>query len=68
MIIVSEIRCSDCLNEFGTGPKFAVIKEDTSQSYTDEERQLSAHLYQVLVCADCVGWYEHFAELEADPR
>ena len=38
------------------------------QDYTDEERQLSAHLYQVLVCADCVGWYEHFAELEADPR
>jgi hypothetical protein len=32
MIVVSEIRCSDCLNEFGDGLRFAVVKEDKSQS------------------------------------
>lgn len=57
MIVVSEVRCSDCLAEFKTGPRFAVIKEDKSQPYTDEERQLGGHLYQVFVCGDCAAWY-----------
>jgi hypothetical protein len=63
MIVVSEIRCSDCLQEFDGGPRFAVIKEDKSRSYNDEERLLSGHLYQVLVCGGCVNWYEEFAEV-----
>ena len=63
MIIVSECRCSDCLHEFRGGSRFAVIKEDTSWYYTDEERLLSGHLYEVLVCGDCVGWYEDSVEL-----
>jgi hypothetical protein len=63
MIVVSDVRCSDCLTDFGAGPKFAVIKEDKSQHYTDEERQLSGHLYEVFVCSDCVGWYSDFAEV-----
>jgi hypothetical protein len=58
VIVVSEIRCSDCLCEFLDGPRYAVIKEDKSQSYNDEERLLGAHLYQVLVCRDCSAWYE----------
>ena len=58
MIIVSDIRCSDCLEEFKDNPRFAVIKEDKSQSYNDEERLLGGHLYQVLVCSDCAGWYD----------
>ena len=58
MIIVSEIRCSDCLDEFGDGHRYHVIKEDKSQDYSDEERLLGAHLYPVLVCEDCAGWYE----------
>jgi hypothetical protein len=57
MIIYSEIRCSDCLSEFGDGPRYGVIKEDASHAYTDEERKLGGHLYQVLVCADCAAWY-----------
>ena len=57
MIVVSEVRCSDCLTEVGDGSRFAVVKEDKSQSYTDEERLLGGHLYQVLVCEDCAGWY-----------
>lgn len=64
MIVVSEVRCSDCLNEFGDGRRFAVIKEDKGQSYDDEERLLGAHLYQVLVCHDCVGWYDDPVEVE----
>ena len=68
MIVVSEIRCSDCLNEFHGGPRYAVIKEDRSRSYSKEERQLSGHLYEVLVCGDCVGWYEDAAEIEGAPR
>lgn len=58
MIVVSEIRCSDCLEEFRGGQRFAVLKEDTSQPYTDEERELGGHLYQVLVCRNCAGWYK----------
>jgi hypothetical protein len=58
MIIVSEVRCADCLEEFREGPRYAVIKEDKSQAYNDEERLLGAHLYQVLVCGDCAGWYD----------
>ena len=59
MIVVSEVRCSDCLNEFkADAPRFAVIKEDKSQDYNEEERLLGAHLFQVLVCADCAGWYD----------
>lgn len=65
MIVVSDVRCSDCLVEFGTGQRFAVIKEDKSQSYSEEERQLGGHLYQVLVCAECAGWYEESAEIES---
>lgn len=64
MIVVSEVRCSDCLEEFGSGQRFAVIKEDKSQQYTDEERQLGGHLYQVLVCAECAGWYADAARTE----
>jgi hypothetical protein len=69
MIVVSEVRCSDCLGEFGNGPRFAVIKEDTGCSYSDEERLLGGHLYQVLVCKECVGWYggDH-AEIPADEQ
>lgn len=58
MIIVSEIRCSDCLDEFQGRARYAVVKEDTSQSYNDEERLLGAHLYQVPVCQRCSGWYD----------
>ena len=57
MIVVSDIRCSDCLEEFNGRPCFAVIKEDKGQSYSDEERLLDGHLYQVLVCGECVAWY-----------
>lgn len=64
MIVVREVRCSDCLFEFG-GLRFAVIKEDTSQSYNEEERLLGAHLYQVLVCRDCSLWYEDAVLVEA---
>lgn len=64
MIVVSEVRCSDCLNEFHGGARFAVIKEDTSQLYTDEERNLGGHLYQVLVCLDCKDWYDDPVEVE----
>jgi hypothetical protein len=62
MIVVSEIRCSDCLHEFA-GLRFAVIKEDKSQPYNDEERLLGGHLYQVLVCRDCAEWYEDAVEV-----
>ena len=65
MIVVSEIRCSDCLQEFNWRvPKFAVIKEDKSQSYNEEARVLGAHLYQVLVCGDCAKWYEDAVGVE----
>jgi hypothetical protein len=66
MIVVSEVRCSDCLAEFQGGPRFAVVKEDKSQSYSAEERQLGGHLYQVLVCADCAGWYDDAVNVSAD--
>lgn len=66
MIVVSEMRCSDCLAEFNAGPRFAVIKEDKSQSYSDEERQLGGHLYQVLVCADCSGWYDDAVDVSPE--
>lgn len=65
MIVVSDVRCSDCLTEFHYGPRFAVIKEDKSQSYSDEERELGGHLYQVLVCADCAGWYADAVQIPA---
>lgn len=58
MIVVSEVRCSDCLDEFKGRPHYAVIKEDKSQTYTEEERRLGGHLYQVFVCGDCAAWYE----------
>ena len=64
MIVCSEVRCSDCLNEFRDRQRFAVIKEDKSQTYSDEERLLGAHLYQVLVCGECVGWYEDPVQVE----
>lgn len=64
MIVVSEVRCSDCLSEFHGGARFAVIKEDKSRAYTDEERKLSGHLYQVLVCLDCKDWYDDAVEVE----
>jgi hypothetical protein len=57
MIVVSEVRCSDCLQEFEDGPRFAVIKADKSQSYNDEERLLGGHLYPVFVCEACANWY-----------
>ena len=52
------MRCSDCLNEFHGTPRFAVIKTDKSQVYSEEERLLGGDLYQVLVCGDCAEWYE----------
>lgn len=58
MILISQVRCSDCLNEFKDGPRFAVVKEDQRQSSNEEERRLGGHLYQVLVCSDCARWYE----------
>lgn len=64
MIVVSEVRCSDCLVEFEDGSRFAVIKEDKSQAYNEEERLLGAHLYQVLVCEDCAAWYSDAVEVE----
>jgi len=69
VIVVSEVRCSDCLTEFQGGTRFAVVKTDTSQPYSDEELQLGGHLYQVLVCAACAGWYEDavLAALEGQP-
>ena len=66
MIDVSGIRCSDCLTEFKNGARFAVVKEDKSNSYTDEERLLGGHLSQVLVCQDCSGWYDD--PIEAAPE
>jgi hypothetical protein len=57
MIVISEVRCSDCLKEFAGAARWGVIKEDKSQSYNAEERLLGAHLYRVLVCDDCAGWY-----------
>ena len=66
MIVCSEIRCSDCLNEFKVdGPRFSVIKEDIHNSYSDEERRMGAHLYQVLVCDDCALWYEERIEISS---
>jgi hypothetical protein len=59
MIVASEIRCSECLDEFGDGARYAVVKEDTSNAYSDEERSLGGHLYQVLVCEDCANWYDY---------
>jgi hypothetical protein len=64
MNVVSEIRCSDCLNEFGDGLRFAVVKEDKSQSYSDEERSLGGHLYQVFVCWSCSDWYDDAVEVQ----
>jgi DNA-directed RNA polymerase subunit RPC12/RpoP len=58
MIIVSDIRCSDCLQDFADRARFAVIKDDKSQPYTDEERLLGGYLYHVYVCEDCSKWYE----------
>jgi hypothetical protein len=63
MIVVSEVRCSDCLQDFEDGPRFHVIKEDSSQSYTDEARQLGGHLYAVLVCEDCAVGYADPVEM-----
>ncbi len=65
MIVVSEVRCSDCFDEFKDGPRYAVLKEDKSRSYNDEERLLGAHIYPVLVCKICVGWYDDPAEVPA---
>jgi len=65
MIVCNEVRCSDCLNEFNDSPRFAVIKEDTTRPYNEEERLLSGHLFEVLVCGDCVKWYEEFCEVSA---
>jgi hypothetical protein len=58
VIVVSDVRCSDCLAEFDAGPIFAVVKEDKAHAYSEEERQLGGHLYQVLICGDCAQWYE----------
>jgi hypothetical protein len=63
MIVVSEVRCSDCLEEFGGGLRFAVIKEDKGQSYNEEGRLLGGHLYQVLVCWSCADWYDDAVEV-----
>jgi hypothetical protein len=60
---MTEMRCSDCLSEFEDGDRFAVIKEDKSRSYNDEERLLGAHLFQVLVCETCAGWYDDVARV-----
>lgn len=70
MIVVSEVRCSDCLNEFGNGPKYAVIKTDKSQTYNEEEMLLGAHLFEVFVCRECVGWYgdDALVASEGDPK
>lgn len=57
MIVVSTVRCSDCLELFADGPRYGVIKEDKSQAYSEEERFLGGHLYQVLVCRECADWY-----------
>jgi hypothetical protein len=70
MIVVSEVRCSDCLAEFGNAKRFHVLKEDKSRDYTDEERSMTAHLYPVLVCEACAGWYDDAVcacELESAP-
>ncbi len=64
MIVVSEVRCSDCLTDFEDGPRFSVVKEDKSQPYNEEERLLGGHLYQVLVCDDCAEWYEDAVEVD----
>lgn len=64
MIVVSEIRCSDCLSDFLSGRRYAVLKEDKSQPYSDEERGLGGHLYQVLVCEDCAAWYDEAIDVE----
>jgi hypothetical protein len=64
MIIVSEVRCSDCLAEFRDGPRYAVVKEDKSQSYNEEERLLGGHLYEVFVCADCANWYDDSVQVK----
>lgn len=51
-------RCDDCLTGLSISePRFVVLKEDTSRPFNREERLMSAHLYEALVCADCVGWY-----------
>ena len=64
MIVISEVRCSDCLTDFDDRARFAVIKEDRSQSYNDEERLLGAHLYQVWVCELCSDWYADAVRVE----
>lgn len=58
-------RCADCLHDFKDSPRFAVIKEDTSRSYTIEERLAGGGLYQVVVCENCASWYDHAVEVEA---
>jgi hypothetical protein len=58
VIVVSEVLCSDCLADFRDAPRYRVLKEDKSQPYSDEERLLGGHLYVVLVCEDCAGWYD----------
>lgn len=63
-----QMRCSDCLREFVNAERFAVLKEDTTRAYSDEERSFCAHLYEAFVCADCAGWYETPIAVEARPR
>lgn len=58
------IHCADCLDEFHDGPRFAVIKEDTTRDYTIEERLMGGGLYQAIVCENCAGWYDDSAEIE----
>lgn len=49
-------RCADCLSDLDS-PVFWVIKTDVTRVYDDEEKKLSAHLYEAFVCEDCAGWY-----------
>jgi len=60
------LRCADCLHDFHDGPRFAVIKEDTSRDYTIEERLVGGGLYQAIVCENCAGWYDHSAEVSPE--
>lgn len=64
MIVVSDVRCSDCFEEFGDRDRYHVLKTDTSRDYNDEERLLGAHVYHVLVCGSCAGWYRDPIEAE----
>lgn len=68
------MRCDDCLDDLGDGPRFAVIKRNV---LTPEEQQavdFSADPFatalmsyrQTFICEACAGWYDDALELSVE--